>query len=988
MNKTASQQRPTQRSRQLVGIAKLLGLLLGVLATAFIAFAAQDIRARHQAKLEFQAQVLGQAAAEQLGGTEALLRSLEAALQDKQLLESPTSPDPDFTRIRQRLTDSLQGRPFLKNLAWLDAAGQVLASAKAPDEALGLQSPTLSQAMRAAQDGRAHLAMLPAVREMPKAQLMLMMVELPARRGYVLALLDRSAIAAQFDRQLAGAADGRAALLGANERLAAGNSSAAEAGPSLANWRRLRAQHALPKWPMQIALERDLDTLPSELWLIGRWALAFLLLSWAGLLAGTVIARRALLGDETMRRTLMQAHAATRVSEMRMAAILQSSHDAIVTIDAKGRIIEFNAAAEQMFGYGAATALGQAMDELIVPPALRSQHQAGMAHYRAGGAPRVLGRRIEIEAMRADGTVFPVELTIVPVQTPSGEIFTATLRDISARLQAEQTLRATRSLLDKTGQIGAIGGWEFDVESHELHWTDETLRLHDLEPGQQPSLQGSIEYFAPEVQAQLREAMQLSIARGDGFDLELPLITAKGRRLWVRVVSRAEMDKGVPIRLTGAIQDIDARRRNEAELLAARQRELQVGARIQQTLLVTAPPPQVGGLQISSYSHASQGIDGDFLELIQMGEHCIDLITGDVMGKGLAAAMLGAATKLQFSRSITELLTKSGEPADPLVDKPANRAASRATSAAASATALPSPAAIVSAVHRAMTPALQSLDAFVTLCYLRIDTANNTLTWVGCGHEETLLISGAGEPVALPNQHAPLGVLDDANYVQDERGLAPDDALFLYSDGVTDALQEDGERVGRERVIEAVLRRVRGHATPGAALHSLRRDLLGQGVSLLDDVTMVLVQRQPLHLELARTELPLRLASIRPLREFILRHCLAAGLDDGSCGLLEVAAVEVFTNIVRHGRQLLDEAPVEVLVRRDGAELLIELIHLGAAFEPPTDLPKTDFGAFPEGGFGLSIIAGASDAVDYLHHQGVNTIRLHKSLHKRLQAGR
>jgi anti-sigma regulatory factor (Ser/Thr protein kinase) len=371
------------------------------------------------------------------------------------------------------------------------------------------------------------------------------------------------------------------------------------------------------------------------------------------------------------------------------------------------------------------------------------------------------------------------------------------------------------------------------------------------------------------------------------------------------------------------------------------------------------------GLQLSSFSQASQGVDGDFVEVIRVGPHCVDIITGDVMGKGIAAAMMGAATKMQFSRSIAEQMA-----ANP------------------GSGTLPSPSAIVMAVHKVMTPALQALEAFVTLCYLRIDTERQTITWVGCGHEEPLRVPAYGRTESLANQHPPLGVLDSPSFEQSETPFLRGDALFLCSDGITDAIRPDGQRVGRQRVIDALTRRKRLHSTPAALLHSLRTDLLPPKVRVTDDVTMVIVQRGSPQHGVARVELPVQLQSIRKVREFVITHAEAAGLDEASAGLLAVAMVEVFTNVVRHATGRPDGAPVELLasVQNSGqgpkstSELVLEMIHLGDEFTPPADPPATDFSAFPEGGFGLEIIRGSSDQVEYAHIEGVNTLRMSKQL--------
>jgi PAS domain S-box-containing protein len=136
-----------------------------------------------------------------------------------------------------------------------------------------------------------------------------------------------------------------------------------------------------------------------------------------------------------------QAQTQLSRSEERKATILETSLDGIITIDHKGRVLEFNPAAQKIFGYAEAEALGKEMGQLIIPPSLREQHRSGLAKYLAIGEGSVLGKRIEMTGMRADGTEFPVELSIT--RDPSGElpIFTGFVRDITQRKRAEQILR-------------------------------------------------------------------------------------------------------------------------------------------------------------------------------------------------------------------------------------------------------------------------------------------------------------------------------------------------------------------------------------------------------------------------------------------------------------------------------------------------------------------------------------------------------------------
>jgi anti-sigma regulatory factor (Ser/Thr protein kinase) len=130
---------------------------------------------------------------------------------------------------------------------------------------------------------------------------------------------------------------------------------------------------------------------------------------------------------------------------------------------------------------------------------------------------------------------------------------------------------------------------------------------------------------------------------------------------------------------------------------------------------------------------------------------------------------------------------------------------------------------------------------------------------------------------------------------------------------------------------------------------------------------------------IARIELPVSLGAIRALRGFAERELARTRLDDDASGLLQVAAVEAFTNIVRHGRDLPTGAPVEVIVHRGTDEVVVELVHLGADFQPPAAPAETDFGAFPEGGLGLTIMYSATNRLEYEHVAGVNRILLRKS---------
>jgi PAS domain S-box-containing protein len=142
-----------------------------------------------------------------------------------------------------------------------------------------------------------------------------------------------------------------------------------------------------------------------------------------------------------------QAEEEVRERESRLRAMLEAALDAVITMDAGGRVLGWNQAAAAIFGYHASEAIGRDMAELIVPPRLRQQHRQGLARFVEGGRPVILDRRLELTGMRRDGTEFPVELTITKIALPGPPTFTGYLRDITERVQAAQALQASRARL-------------------------------------------------------------------------------------------------------------------------------------------------------------------------------------------------------------------------------------------------------------------------------------------------------------------------------------------------------------------------------------------------------------------------------------------------------------------------------------------------------------------------------------------------------------
>jgi PAS domain S-box-containing protein len=142
-------------------------------------------------------------------------------------------------------------------------------------------------------------------------------------------------------------------------------------------------------------------------------------------------------------------------AEERQAAILQAALDCIIAIDHEGRIIEFNPAAEKTFGYSRAEALGKPLAQLVIPPSVRKRHERSLGRYLSSGESSVLGKTIEITAMRADGSEFPVELTITVIPGDGPPTFVGFLRDVSEQIAAREAARLSEEWLATT--LSSIG---------------------------------------------------------------------------------------------------------------------------------------------------------------------------------------------------------------------------------------------------------------------------------------------------------------------------------------------------------------------------------------------------------------------------------------------------------------------------------------------------------------------------------------------------
>ncbi|MBC8139343.1 MAG: SpoIIE family protein phosphatase [Fibrella sp.] len=401
------------------------------------------------------------------------------------------------------------------------------------------------------------------------------------------------------------------------------------------------------------------------------------------------------------------------------------------------------------------------------------------------------------------------------------------------------------------------------------------------------------------------------------------------------------------------------RETNDA-LCRIRRRENEVGAAIQQKLLVapiTSATP-IAGLRVGARSIGTEKIDGDFYDFFAFGTRSLDVVVGDVMGKGTAAALLGAAVKSHLGRVQRDLLISL---------RPYNR--------------LPEPAEIVNGLHALVAEELCQLQSFVTLDYARFDLAEQVLRLVDCGHPPPLCYSPDGKIRTIAGDDMPLGmcVMDFVPHYEEIFPLRGGEVFVFYSDGVTDAEDSRGQPFGDERLSALVAELAPRCSSPQEIADSICNTVNEyQGATIGDDITVVVVAIDPnagkpktpttaAARQLRVCEFPAKpeaLEDVRSATETACRELCGEYLDEETIDQIIIAVNEAAANIIEHS--LLRNANSRFQWEADflNTSLRFRLRDTGRRFSPDC-VPPPVFDGSEDGGFGLFIISAVFDSVVY-----------------------
>jgi PAS domain S-box-containing protein len=273
---------------------------------------------------------------------------------------------------------------------------------------------------------------------------------------------------------------------------------------------------------------------------------------------------------------------ALRESNEYLENLFRYANAPIIVWDTQFNITRFNPAFEILTGRKPEDVIGESI-EILFPADLVKNSMKLIKKAQEGER----WETVEINILHMNGSVRTVIWNSAPMLGIDGKTIIATIaqgQDITGRKHAEQALRdakenlelrvlersaelqSSRDLLDETGRLARVGGWELDLKKNVLSFSNVTKQIHEVDPEYQPTLEAAINFYAPEAIPMITEAVRCAIEEGEPYDVELQLITAKQNRIWVRAIGQAYRENGEIVKIGGVFQDINVRKLAEIEV--------------------------------------------------------------------------------------------------------------------------------------------------------------------------------------------------------------------------------------------------------------------------------------------------------------------------------------------------------------------------------------------------------------------------------------
>jgi PAS domain S-box-containing protein len=257
-----------------------------------------------------------------------------------------------------------------------------------------------------------------------------------------------------------------------------------------------------------------------------------------------------------------RAEEALRESEERFRLLAETMPDAVL-VGQDGMNVYANAAAARLLRAAGPEELVGVDVFALIAPTHHEWAQRQMQRALAGEKQPPFEDRF----VRLDGSSVPVEIAVSLLTWQGRPALQVVVRDVTERKRAEEALKKSTQLLRDTGEMAKVGGWELDLSTKEVSWTEEVGRIHGVGPGYRPKLEEALNFYAPESRPALEEALKKAAETGEPYDLESLFIPSGSKdKIWVRSLGRAVYSGGRIVKLAGTFQNIDKYKRAEEAL--------------------------------------------------------------------------------------------------------------------------------------------------------------------------------------------------------------------------------------------------------------------------------------------------------------------------------------------------------------------------------------------------------------------------------------